>query len=111
MTNDENAISYFIEEIENTKMKYNIEEIMNQIEGSEKLSTNCYEKMTNKELLLICEYYGVKAKKMTKEHIIHCLDEFEKDVSNAQIVHHRQTMWLYMNELKNDKFMKKFVIW
>ena len=76
---------------------------------------NYQENFTIKELLLICEYYGfakeLKTKKYNKEEIIHFLVEYELDPLNSDIVYTRQNMWFYMNELKNDKFMKKYILW
>jgi hypothetical protein len=76
---------------------------------------NYNENFTVKELLLICEYYGIskelKSNKCNKEVIINFLVDFESNCMNTQIVLKRQRMWLYINELKNDKFMKKYVLW
>ena len=70
---------------------------------------------TVKELLLICEYYGLakelKIQKCCKDIIIHVLVDFESDPLNNTIVLRRQEMWSYINILKNDKFMKKYVLW
>lgn len=70
---------------------------------------------TIKELFLICDYYGIskelKANKCTKDLIVQFLVEFETNPDNNDIVFKRQNMWFYMNELKNDKFMKKYVLW
>jgi hypothetical protein len=76
---------------------------------------NYTENYTVKELLLICEYYGIakelKAKKCNKEIIIEFLVDFESKTANAEIVCKRKNMWFYMNELKSDKFMKKYIFW
>jgi len=68
-----------------------------------------------KELLLITEYYGIakelKIKKCNKELIIQFIVDFESNPINDQIVVKRRKMWFYINELKNDKFMKKYVLW
>ena len=73
------------------------------------------ENFTIKDLYLICEYYGflkdVKANKCNKELIIQILVEFESNPENYSIVNKRENLWFYINELKNDKFMKKFVLW
>ena len=118
------AISYYIEEVEqnNQENDLDIDELLNELD--EKVSSddlavphmiNYHENYTVKELLLICEYYGfakdLKANKFTKEQIIDYLVGFEGDIANADIVFKRQNMWFYINELKNDKFMKKFVLW
>lgn len=70
---------------------------------------------TVKELLLICEYYGIakelKINKCCKDIIIHFLVDFESNSLNNGIVLRRQEMWRCINILKNDKFMKKYVLW
>jgi hypothetical protein len=72
------------------------------------------ENFTVKDLLLICEYYGVakelKSQKCNKDEIIQFLVFYESNPSNSDIVFKRQNMWFYINELKNDKFMKKYVL-
>ena len=69
---------------------------------------------TVKELLLICEYYGLakelKIQKCCKDIIILVLVDFESNPLNNTIVLRRQEMWRYINILKNDKFMKKYVL-
>lgn len=68
-----------------------------------------------KQLLLICEYYGllkeVKSNKLKKPEIISFLLDFEENIENAIIVYKRKQLWYFMSELKNDKFMKKFLLW
>ena len=70
---------------------------------------------TVKQLLLICEYYGItknnKLTKCNKDQLIQHLLIFENNHENTEIVFKRQNAWFYMNELKNDKFMKKYIIW
>jgi hypothetical protein len=117
-------ISYYVEEIEKQdENNFNIEQLMAEIENAELSDSdlmipqmiNYNENFTVKELLLICEYYGfakdVKTNKFNKEQIIDFLVSFETDPNNSDIVFKRQNMWFYINELKNDKFMKKFVLW
>lgn len=126
MNKDEgnNTISYHIQEINNIEdnIDFNIEDLINEIESTiinDEIvlprMINYHENCTIKELLLICDYYGfaknIKANKLNKEEIINYLVEFEKDPDNSDIVFKRQNMWFYINELKNDKFMKKFVVW
>ena len=125
MSNDEQniAISYFIDEVENElEEEINIENLMTEIYNSELNDSLTVSKMLNynenftiKDLLIICDYYGfskeLKHSKCNKEQIIEILVSFESDTNNSDIVFKRQNMWFYMNELKNDKYMKKYVIW
>jgi hypothetical protein len=67
-----------------------------------------------KDLYLICEYYNllkeVKQNKYNKDEIVNLIVNFENNINNTEIVFKRMNMWFYINELKNDKFMKKFVL-
>jgi hypothetical protein len=65
---------------------------------------------TAKQLSVICEYYEIKTTKMKKGDMIESIVAFENDIENAEIVVTRQQMWYYIQQLKEDKFMKKFVI-
>ena len=122
--NEQNlAISYYIEEIENQEKEgINIEEFMAEMETNEfnddltvPKMINYHENFTVKELLLICDYYGfakeLKTNKCNKDQIIEILVSFESDLNNSNIVFKRQNMWFFINELKNDKFMKRFLLW
>ena len=78
----------------------------------------CYEYKINytvKELLIICDYYEIakeiKNNKYNKEEIINALVHFENNPINDEIFMRRQSMWYYIDKLKNDKFMKKYVLW
>ena len=70
---------------------------------------------TIKQLNLICEYYEIlkqiKCNKCNKDEIIRILVDFENDKNNEDNVFTRKNLWFYMNEIKNDKFMKKYVLW
>ena len=124
---EEQNITFFLDEGEeiisnNFDAEFDINNVLQEIENEElnedlKLPQliNYHENFTIKELMLICEYYGfakeLKTKKYNKEEIIHFLVEYELNSLNSEIVYRRQNMWFYMNELKNDKFMKKYVLW
>ena len=65
-----------------------------------------------KQLTFICDYYGIKITKVgiRKEHIIHQIILFEADPDNHEKVSKRLNIWFYMEELKKDAFMKKYVL-
>jgi len=115
------AISYYIEEFEENENKgFNIDNFLtdnylNENDIFMPQMVNYHENYTVKDLLLICKYYGlskmIKNNKCDKEQIIQELVFFENDPINAEIVCKRQNMWFYINELKNDSFMKKYIIW
>ena len=66
-----------------------------------------------KQLLQICDYYGIaktmRQQKCNKDEIIMMLVDFEASEENSEIVTRRQLIWYYVNELKNDSFMKKYI--
>jgi len=113
--NDTNNNNIFFN-IDNCNILTNIE---NYIENSddEKVSQiiNYRLNYTVKDLTKICEYYKidklVKSNKYNKEDTIQYIVSFENNYSNKEIVERRQLLWFCINELKNDKYMKKYVIW
>ena len=128
INNTDGNIHFFLDDILDTNYSENsnnfdINELLLQIEDQQLYNNemalpqiiNYNENFTVKELLVICEYYGflkeIKTNKCNKEEIIEILVNFENDPINNEIVFKRQNLWFYINELKNDKFMKKFVLW
>ena len=111
---------FYEEEFESEKP--NINDILLEIENTELKDDlnfthiiNYNENYTVKELLIICDYYGfakeLKTNKYNKEEIINFLVDFESNVINSDIVIKRKNMWFYIDEIKKDKFMKKYVLW
>lgn len=67
-----------------------------------------------KQLTMIYEYYELgnihrKASKLKKADMIQLIVMFEDEPENCEIVMRRQLLWHYLEELKADKFMKRFV--
>jgi hypothetical protein len=126
MSHDKNNITFsFDEEQIDIENEYNVADILEKMENVNldldfnsddelkfPLMINYNENYTVKELLHICDYYGIskQCKKCNKETIVEILVDFETEPTNEQIVFKRQNMWFYMNELKNDKFMRKYII-
>lgn len=118
------SISYTISELEENKQleennESNIIDIFQkyQLDNDEDRITKIINYNLNysiKDLYLICDYYdllkSIKKQKYNKDLIIQILIDFEFDTENYLLVNKRQNMWFYMNELKNDKFMKKYVL-
>jgi hypothetical protein len=120
-------ISFFIddnepvEELNMNEININLNEILDS-NYNIKNNTDLYIELihydlnyTVKQLLLICEYYGIakelKNNKCNKSDILSTLIIYENNIENMEKVNKRKTLWYYMNELKNDKFMKKFILW
>jgi hypothetical protein len=107
--NSDNNFLNLLDDFDNQTNGLTHEEIIESMSIEYKLKYNV------KELLLICDYYGIgkelKNNKCCKEIIIMHLVDFENILSNNEIVTKRRELWRYINILKNDKFMKKYVIW
>jgi len=131
MTENENNITFFIHDnddnhendyqSENNNVNYlfNLDAMVNDCENTE-FDLNFSQivdyniNYTVKDLLLICDYYGIakqlKTLKSNKTQIIEAIVFFENDTTNQLIVFKRRKFWFYINELKNDKFMKKYIM-
>ena len=66
-----------------------------------------------KDLQKICEYYGItkSAQKLKKMDVIFFIMSFESAEENLSIVLKRKQLWHYIETLKEDKFMKRFILW
>ena len=129
INNTDGNIHFFLDDTvdlnysENGATDFDINELLLQIEEQQLYNNemalpqiiNYNENFTVKELLVICEYYGflkeIKTNKCNKDQIIEILVNFENDPINNEVVFKRQNLWFYINELKNDKFMKKYILW
>jgi hypothetical protein len=118
-----NNISFLLDEDEEINLaennsNFDINSFLNEIENEELQQDlmvpniiHYTENYTIKELLVICDYYGIKANKCKKDTVVQILTNFEINYENYEIVSKRKNLWFYMSELKNDKFMKKFLLW
>jgi hypothetical protein len=68
------------------------------------------ENYTLKMLTQIASYYKITKKKVKKEQLIELILSFENDPDNSEKVYNRKRMWHYLNELKNDSYFSKYVI-
>ena len=126
---DEN-ISFFIDEDTNENnfivSDCNINEILNSehvFKDADNLFANFIHydiNYTLKQLLLICQYYGIeyyststdiRINKCNKSDVLRTLIIYENNIENLEKVNKRKKMWYCINELKKDKFMKKYVLW
>ena len=115
--NNANDLKSILKEINDMQFDINSELYYNSILESDVMAKMMdYDLNYNvKQLLLICEYYGiqkqVKNNKLKKQEIISFLLQFEESDENSYIVYKRKQLWYFMSELKNDKFMKKYLLW
>tara|TARA_B000000557_G_C20456267_1_gene309361 strand:+ start:69 stop:476 length:408 start_codon:yes stop_codon:yes gene_type:complete len=64
---------------------------------------------TKKDLEKIAEYYKIN-KRQKKIELIDELVEFENDFCNREIVLKRKRLWNYIEEIKNDKYLSRYLI-
>tara|TARA_B100001142_G_scaffold140219_1_gene141712 strand:+ start:1427 stop:1813 length:387 start_codon:yes stop_codon:yes gene_type:complete len=123
----DNNIDYCIKEINNSKKNIQQNEIMDIIDERLKiiqetkyddafdrlLTTQIFydENYTKKQLTLISQYYSLSTRKKRKSDLIQDIILFENDPTNEEITNKRKLMWFYLNELYNDRFLKKFIIY
>jgi hypothetical protein len=69
-----------------------------------------FENYTVKMLQHIANYYKIPKSRLKKEELIQLIIQFENEPDNSEIVYNRKRMWHYMNELKNDSYFSKFLI-
>jgi hypothetical protein len=63
-----------------------------------------------KDLERIADYYEISKRKKRKEQLIEDIVLFEKDPVNIEIVYQRKKLWSYVEEIKCDKYLSKFLI-
>ena len=108
--NNTNNLIFFNDLLDDTHHGNNVEQdfMCSQI-------INYKENYTINQLYQICEYYGIvkemKLNKFKKEDVILVLVNYENNIENKVKVLKRKKMWHCINELKNDKFMKKYILW
>jgi hypothetical protein len=118
---DEN-ISFFFDDVDTIKLNedepMNVSDLLgeyeNQTEDCRMSQILNYQlNMTVQQLMRICNYYGIAKglNKCPKDVLVSILVDFESDETNATVVSQRRLMWFYIEELRNDKFMKKHVFW
>tara|TARA_A100001015_G_scaffold311606_1_gene415182 strand:+ start:2643 stop:3017 length:375 start_codon:yes stop_codon:yes gene_type:complete len=69
-----------------------------------------YDEYKKKELEKICDYYGISKRKKRKDEIIQDIILFEIEPINEELVQRRKTLWFYMEEIKSDNYLRKFLI-
>ena len=74
------------------------------------LEINYQTNFTKKELGRIADYYEISKRKKKKAELITDIVLYEKDPENLPIVHQRKKLWSYIQEIKEDKYLSKFLI-
>ena len=68
------------------------------------------ENYTKKELELIAGYYEISKRKKKKLDLIQEIIIFEQNDLNYDIVEKRKLHWFYLEQLREDPYLKQFII-
>lgn len=126
------VINYSLKESKNNIDEFSYDDILNDVNSHEKLvnkseyndefsneytvlSLHYKENCLKKDLEMIAEYYEIslkddRRKKKRKEDLIHDIILFELNYENSYIVERRKELWLYMEEIKSDSYLNKFLL-
>ena len=69
------------------------------------------ENYTKKELCIFAEYYDISKRKKNKSELIQDIILYENNPDNYEVVEKRKLMWYFLNELTNDRYFKKYIIY
>jgi len=119
--NQSENISYSLHEpaIEGRNVTYN--ELLREVDLLEMTSDfqmdtiiaeeiNYSTNFNRKELDRIADYYEISKRKKKKDELIQEIVIFEHDPDNLELVYRRKKLWSYMQEIKDDKYLRKFLI-
>ena len=65
---------------------------------------------TKKEIEKIIDYYELDKRNKKKGELIESIVLFEKNMENIEIVYKRNKLWSYIQEIKCDKYLSKYLI-
>ncbi len=114
-------IDSFINEINNNINETQINNLTNNSYNNSYNNTNlsnnniCQEldysdKYSVKDLIKIIEYYGLPKSKMKKNELIQLIILYETDENNYEIVQRRKMLWYFIDELKIDTYLSKYIL-
>ena len=69
-----------------------------------------YKEFNVKTITQILQYYGIYKSKMIKDEMIQVLLFFETDKNNHDIVFRRVRLWKNIQELKDDSYFSKYIM-
>ena len=125
----DNDLHYELKEtignIDNTSDKYDIDMMMNSdsffsdfkdeydyFDNDNLIAQHIdyYENYNIKMLKHIATYYNIFKRKLKKNELIDEIIKFENDPNNSIKVYNRKRYWHYINELKNDPYFSKYIM-
>ena len=135
MVDEEKNLSFFLEEEKTIKKDEEItyEELLKNVDAMDIPSDNSYESpyeymdygyedecfavelnyqtnYTKKQLERIADYYEISKRKKNKQQLVDSIVIFESSDNNFGKVLQRKKLWMYIKEIKADKYLSKFLI-
>ena len=65
---------------------------------------------SKKQLERICDYYSISKRKKKKDQLVEDIITYEKNKDHLNKVHQRKKLWGYIEEIKNDPYLRKYLI-
>ena len=121
-------LTYSLIEVDKNKSNVTYDNILRSVNQNEKLNSNFSfdennyndnyailtcdyeENYTKKELERIMDYYKLNKRKKRKNQCIEDIVLFELNDTNEELVNRRKLLWFYIEEIKNDNYLSKFLI-
>jgi hypothetical protein len=100
----EEITTFTNELIDKTTINNNVIPLTEELELHYKINHNV------KTLSQILQYYNIQKGKMLKDEMIQILVLFETDYNNIDIVQRRLRLWKNIEELKNDSYFSKYIL-
>jgi alpha-D-ribose 1-methylphosphonate 5-triphosphate diphosphatase PhnM len=113
-------INYTIQEVSRANIYVTYRDLLETLEQLEKekdyierndmnsLEIMYHTQYSYKDLQKICEYYGLE-KNASKQQLIQHIIIYEKNNENIENVYKRKKLWSYIEEIKNDTYLKKYL--
>jgi transcriptional regulator with XRE-family HTH domain len=113
-------MDYYIQELSSDKKNITYDDLLETLQEVEKekyfIENSALEKLeieynthyTYKQLQKIAEYYDISIS-LTKQQLIQEITMFEKNTENIEKVYQRKKLWKYIEEIKNDTYLSKFL--
>ena len=122
MSSKEN-VYYNLKEVDNKSEPVTYEEILADIEAQDSindfnqdldkytaLELDYHTNYNVKDLYKIMDYYSLSRRKLRKDNLVQEIIIYENDPANFAIVQRRKKLWFYIKEIKDDKYLSKYLI-
>lgn len=119
-TNPTINVSYEIVESEAKEIDFSYDDILNLVNQQDAQldfelnhalseSLEYANKYNKKQLVKIAEYYSLPKRKKSKDELIEDILIYEHNMMNFEKVYRRKKFWSYLEELKEDDYLSKYI--